>query len=39
MVRVSVKDRGFEPRWEQIKDNKIGICCFFAKNAALKIKK
>lgn len=39
MVRVSVKDRGFEPGSAQIKDNKIGICCFFAKNVSLKIKK
>ena len=34
----SVVDRGFEPRLDQTKDYKIGICCFFAKNAALRSK-
>ena len=31
-------DRGFEPRSGQAKDCKIGICCFFAKHAALRRK-
>jgi len=31
-------DRGFEPRSGQTKDNKIGICCFPAKHAALRRK-
>ena len=31
-------DRGFEPRSGQTKDYKIGICCFFAKHAALRRK-
>ena len=31
----SVVDRGFEPRSSQTKDYAIGICCFFAKRAAL----
>ena len=30
--------RGFEPRSSQTKDNKIGICCFSAKHAALREK-
>ena len=29
---------GFEPRSDQTKDYKIGICCFSAKHAALWIK-
>ena len=40
MVRVlasSVVDHGFNPRSAQTKDGKIGICCFFAKHAALRI--
>ena len=32
----SAIDRGFDPRSGQIKDFKIGICCFSAKQAALK---
>ena len=38
MVNVlasSAVDRGFEPRSGQTKDYEIGICCFFAKHAAL----
>ena len=35
MVISSVVDRGFEPRSGQIKDYKIGICYFFARQAAL----
>ena len=34
----SAVDRGFEPRSCQIKDYKIGICCFFAKHTALRRK-
>jgi hypothetical protein len=34
----SAVDHGFEPRSGQIKSHKIGICCFFAKHAALKRK-
>ena len=36
MLASSVVDRGFEPRSGQIKDDKIGICCFSAKYAALR---
>ena len=28
--------RGFEPRSDQTKDYKIGICCFSTKHAALR---
>jgi hypothetical protein len=35
---LSVVDRGFEPRSGQTKDNKIGICCFSTKHAALRSK-
>ena len=31
-------DRGFKPRSGQIKDYKIGICCFSAKHAAQRKK-
>ena len=31
-------DRGFEPRSDQTKDYKISICCFSAKQAALRSK-
>ena len=31
-------DRGFVPRLDQTKDYKIGICCFSAKQAALRRK-
>jgi hypothetical protein len=31
-------DHGFETRLRQIKDYKVGICCFFAKYAALRRK-
>ena len=34
----SVVDRGFEPRLDQTKDYKIGICYFSAKHAALRSK-
>ena len=36
MLASSEVDRGFEPRSGQIKDYEIGICCFSAKNAALR---
>ena len=38
VIASSVVDRGFEPWSGQIKDYKIGICCFSAKNAALRSK-
>jgi hypothetical protein len=41
MVSVLVSSavgRGFELRSGQTKDYKIGICCFFAKHAALRRK-
>ena len=31
-------DRGFESQSGQAKDNKIGMCCFSAKNATLRRK-
>jgi hypothetical protein len=33
---LSAVDRAFEPWSGQTKDNKIGICCFSAKHAALR---
>ena len=38
VLASSAVDRGFELRSGQTKDYKIGICCFFAKNAALRRK-
>jgi hypothetical protein len=38
MFASSAIDRGFEPQSGQIKDFKIGMCCFSAKQAALKRK-
>ena len=38
VLASSVVDRGFEPRSGQIKDYKIGIYCYSAKDAALKRK-
>ena len=38
VLALSVVDHGFEPRSGQIKDYKIGICCFSAKHAALRRK-
>ena len=38
MLASSAVDRGFDPRSGQTKDYKIGICCFSAKNAALRRK-
>ena len=36
VLTSSAVDRGFEPLSGQTKDNKIGICCFSAKHAALR---
>jgi hypothetical protein len=36
VLALSVVDREFEPRSEQTKDYKTGICCFSAKHAALR---
>ena len=38
MLVLSVVDRGFEPRSDQTKDYKIGICYFSANHAALRRK-
>ena len=38
VLTSSAVDCGFEPRSGQIKDYKIGICCFFDKHAALRRK-
>ena len=38
VLASSVVDRGFEPRSGQIKDYKIGMCCFSSKHAALRRK-
>ena len=38
VLASSAIDLGFEPRSAQIKDYKIGICCFSAKHVALKRK-
>jgi hypothetical protein len=38
MFASSPVDRGFKPQSGQNKDCKIGICCFFAKHAALRRK-
>jgi len=38
VLASSAVDRGFESRWGQTKDYKIGICCFFAKRVALRRK-
>jgi hypothetical protein len=39
MVRMLASvDRGLEPRSDQTKDYKIGMCCFSAKHAALRRK-
>ena len=38
MLASSVVDRWFEPRSGQNKDYKIGVCCFSAKQAALRRK-
>jgi len=38
VLASSAIDCGYEPRSGQTKEYKIGICCFSAKNAALKRK-
>ena len=38
MLASSAVDCGFEPWSGQTKDNKIGICCFSTKHAALRRK-
>ena len=38
VLTSSVVDRGFKPRSGQTKDYKISICCFTAKQAALRSK-
>ena len=38
VLASSAVDRRFEPRSGQTKDYKIGMCCFFAKHAALRRK-
>ena len=38
VLSSSVVDRGFETRSGETKDYKIGICCFFARHAALRRK-
>jgi hypothetical protein len=38
VLASSAVDRGFEPQSVQTKDYTIGICCFSAKNAALRSK-
>jgi hypothetical protein len=38
VLAYSAADRGLEPRSGQTKDNKIVMCCFSAKNAALRRK-
>ena len=38
MLSSSAVDCGFKPQLGQIKDYKIGICCFSAKHAALRRK-
>jgi hypothetical protein len=36
VLASSVVNRGFDPQSGQTKDDKIGICCFSTKHAALK---
>jgi hypothetical protein len=38
MIATSAVNPGIEPRSDQTKDYKIGICCFSAKHAALRRK-
>ena len=38
VLASSAVSRGFEPRWGQTKDYKIGICCFSSEHAALRRK-
>ena len=37
VLASSAEGLGFDPRLGKTKDIKIGICCFFAKHAALRI--
>ena len=39
VLASSAVDRGFEPRWGQMKDYKISICCFRTKHTALRSKR
>jgi hypothetical protein len=39
MLASSAVDHGFEPRPDQAKDYKIGICCFSAKHVSLRRKR
>ena len=39
VLTSSAVDRGFKLRSGQSKEYKIGICCFFAKHAALRRKR
>ena len=39
VLASSAEARGFEPRSDQTKDFKIGMCCFSAKHAAYKAKR
>jgi hypothetical protein len=39
VLALSAVDRGLEPRSGQTKDYKIGMCCFYAKHAALQRKR
>ena len=38
VLASSAVGRGFEPQSGQTKDYNIGICCFYAKHAALRRK-
>jgi hypothetical protein len=38
VLALSAVDRGLEPRLGKTEDYKNGICCFFAKHAALRRK-
>ena len=38
VLASNVVDCGFEPQFGQIKDYKIGICCFSAKHTVLRSK-
>ena len=39
VLSSSVVDRGFDPKWGETKNYKIGICCFFSNHATLRIKR
>ena len=38
VITACALDSGFEPLSDKTKNYKIGICCLFAKNAALRNK-